>query len=223
MSDLRTEQNLVYRAAHLLQQKTKCNLGANIHLDKILPVGGGLGGGSSNAASTLVALNKLWDTRLTTHELAELGLQLGADVPVFIHGKAAFAEGVGEKITYCEPLEKYYVILKPNVSISTAAVFNEVNLPRNTPKRPFAELLHGKYTNDCEQIVRSHYPEVEAASRWLLKYAPTRLTGTGACVFAEFDNENSAQAVFRAKPKNLFGFVAKGLNISPLRQLEDLA
>ncbi|MFZ7158110.1 4-(cytidine 5'-diphospho)-2-C-methyl-D-erythritol kinase [Avibacterium gallinarum] len=216
---LKQEDNLIYRAARLLQQHTGCQLGANIHLDKILPMGGGVGGGSSNAATTLVALNALWKTQCSLEELAQLGLQLGADVPIFVHGKAAFAEGVGEKIHDCNPAEKWYVVLKPNVSISTGVIFQDPNLPRNTPKKPLSQLLAENYTNDCEKIVRDHYPEVEELLGWLLQYAPARLTGTGACVFAEFDDVQSAQAVYLNKPKDCFGFVAKGLNVSPLHQM----
>lgn len=210
------EQNLIYRAAKMLQQTTQTTLGASIHLEKHLPMGGGVGGGSSDAATTLVALNYLWQTQLSVDQLAELGLQLGADVPIFVHGKAAFAEGVGEKITYCQPPEKYYVVVKPNVAISTAKVFQDPNLPRQTPKKPLAVLLSENYTNDCEKVVRDHYPEVEQAIQWLVQYAPTRLTGTGACIFAEFDSQDRALAVFQQRPSDLTGFVAKGVNQSPL-------
>ncbi|OOF70533.1 4-(cytidine 5'-diphospho)-2-C-methyl-D-erythritol kinase [Rodentibacter caecimuris] len=210
------EQNLIYRAARLLQQHTKTSQGVKITLDKIMPMGGGIGGGSSNAATTLVALNYLWNTNLSLTTLAQLGLKLGADVPVFVQGKAAFAEGVGEKMTPCTPEQKWYVVLKPNVSISTATIFNDPNLPRNTAKKTLSELLTQKYTNDCQKIVINHYPQVEQALNWLLKYAPARLTGTGACVFAEFTDEQSAQAVFSQKPEHFFGFIAQGLNVSPL-------
>lgn len=221
LPNVKEEDNLIYRAAKMLQQKTDCTLGADIHLDKILPIGGGVGGGSSNAATTLVALNYLWKTCLSLAELATLGVKLGADVPVFVHGKAAFAEGVGEKLTDCEPPEKWFVILKPKTSISTAAVFACPDLPRNTPKRPLAELLVKEYGNDCEKVVRNYYPEVEETLSWLLKYAPSRLTGTGACVFAEFHDEKSAQAVFEMKPDSVSGFIAKGCNRSPLHQWLD--
>lgn len=219
IANLKTEDNLIYRAAKLLQEKAKISQGAIIHLEKILPMGGGVGGGSSNAATTLVALNYLWDANLSLDELAEIGLSLGADVPIFVHGHAAFAEGVGEKITYCNPPEKWFVVLKPQSSISTAVIFSDSHLPRNTPKRTLDTLLKSPYENDCQKIVLNHYPDVEKALNWLLQYAPARLTGTGACVFAEFDNEADAQACFQQKPKELFGFVAKGLNVSPLHQL----
>ncbi|HCL7156454.1 TPA: 4-(cytidine 5'-diphospho)-2-C-methyl-D-erythritol kinase, partial [Escherichia coli] len=174
---------------------------------------------SSNAATALVALNYLWNTQLSTKQLAKLGLMLGADVPIFVHGHAAFAEGVGEKITYCEPKEKWYVVLKPNVSISTATVFSDPDLIRNTPKQSLEQLLNQKYTNDCEKVVLNHYPEVEEILHRLLQYAPSRLTGTGACVFAEFNDEESAQLAFQTIPKNYFGFVAQGLNKSPLHNM----
>jgi len=217
--NLKTEDNLIYRAAKLLQEKANIQLGANIHLDKILPMGGGVGGGSSNAATALVTLNYLWQANLSIDELAKLGLTLGADVPIFVHGHAAFAEGVGEKITYCEPAEKWFVVLKPDDSISTTVIFQDPNLPRNTPKKSLEQLLSESYVNDCEKVVINHYSNVEKALNWLLQYAPARLTGTGACVFAEFDNEAEAQAVFRQKPEAFFGFVAKGLNVSPLHAM----
>ena len=217
--NLKTEDNLIYRAAKLLQEKANIQLGANIHLDKILPMGGGVGGGSSNAATALVALNYLWQANLSIDELAKLGLTLGADVPIFVHGHAAFAEGVGEKITYCEPAEKWFVVLKPDDSISTAVIFQDPNLPRNTPKKSLGQLLSESYVNDCEKVVINHYSNVEKALNWLLQYAPARLTGTGACVFAEFDHEAEAQSVFRQKPETFFGFVAKGLNVSPLHAM----
>ncbi|QDJ12520.1 4-(cytidine 5'-diphospho)-2-C-methyl-D-erythritol kinase [Mergibacter septicus] len=221
LPNIPTEQNLIFRAATLLQQTTQCHLGADLYLEKILPQGGGLGGGSSNAATTLVALNHLWQTGLSLENLAELGLTLGADVPVFIQGYAAFAEGIGEKLIQCEPAEKYYLVLKPNVSISTVDIFQAEHLPRNTPKRSLTDLLCQKYSNDCEKIVREKYSEVELAIKWLIQYAPTRLTGTGACVFAEFDTQEKAKFVYQQKPSYWEGFIAQGLNRSPLHQYLD--
>ena len=223
LDDVVLVDNLIFRAAKLLQQYTQTSLGASLSIEKKLPMGGGVGGGSSDAATTLVALNYLWQTNLSLSQLAELGLKLGADVPIFVHGKAAFAEGVGEKISYCEPDEKYYVVLKPNVAISTAKIFQDPKLPRNTPKRSLSQLLADVYTNDCEKVVRDHYPEVEQAIQWLVQYAPTRLTGTGACIFAEFDSQDAAIAVYQQRPTHLSGFVAKGVNRSPLYlALEDM-
>ncbi|MDO4698536.1 MAG: 4-(cytidine 5'-diphospho)-2-C-methyl-D-erythritol kinase [Pasteurellaceae bacterium] len=212
------EQNLIYRAAKLLQQHTACSQGANIGITKRLPMGGGVGGGSSNAATVLVALNQLWNTGLSLEQLAELGLQLGADVPIFVQGFAAFAEGVGEKLTPCSPPEKWYLVLKPNVSISTALIFQHPDLPRNTPKRSLDQLFRTNWANDCEKVVRDHYSVVDDLLAWLIQYAPSRLTGTGACVFAEFETEAAARHVFEQKPEHIQGFIAKGQNISPLHQ-----
>ncbi|SUB58927.1 4-diphosphocytidyl-2-C-methyl-D-erythritol kinase [Phocoenobacter uteri] len=215
-----TEQNLIYKAAKLLQNHTAyhSSFGAKIKLTKRLPMGGGVGGGSSNAATVLVGLNHLWKMGLSLSELAQLGLTLGADVPIFVQGRSAFAEGVGEKLTFCEPKEKWYLVLKPEVHISTAVVFNDPNLPRNTPKLSLDQLLSRKWGNDCEKVVKDHYSEVEDLIQWLVQYAPARLTGTGACVFAEFDNKEEAQNVFSLKPSGVSGFVAQGCNISSLHQ-----
>lgn len=218
------EQNLIIRAARLLQQhlqqqhpsSVKVSRGADISIDKRLPMGGGLGGGSSNAATVLVALNTLWQCGLSDEELAILGLTLGADVPVFIRGHAAFAEGIGEKLSFAEPVEKWYLVVHPGVSIPTPIIFSDPELKRNTPVRPLAALLSTPYANDCEPIARKRFREVEQALSWLLEYAPSRLTGTGACVFAEFDTESSARQVLSIAPEWLHGFVARGVNVSPL-------
>ncbi|MGD6738688.1 4-(cytidine 5'-diphospho)-2-C-methyl-D-erythritol kinase [Photobacterium leiognathi] len=213
---VKTEDNLIYRAAEALRQAANCDLGADIHIDKILPMGGGLGGGSSNAATTLVALNHLWQTNLSVDELAEIGLKLGADVPVFVRGTSAFAEGVGEKLQPAEPEEKWFLVAKPDISIATVDIFTHPDLPRNTEKRSLDALLRGVYENDCEKIVRSLNPEVDQALSWLLEYAPSRLTGTGACVFSEFNTQEEANAILKILPDWLHGFVAKGVNTSPL-------
>ncbi|WP_305837608.1 4-(cytidine 5'-diphospho)-2-C-methyl-D-erythritol kinase [Photobacterium leiognathi] len=213
---VKTEDNLIYRAAEALRQAANCDLGADIHIDKILPMGGGLGGGSSNAATTLVALNHLWQTNLSVDELAEIGLKLGADVPVFVRGTSAFAEGVGEKLQPAEPEEKWFLVAKPDISIATVDIFTHPDLPRNTEKRSLNALLRGVYENDCEKIVRSLNPEVDQALSWLLEYAPSRLTGTGACVFSEFNTQEEANAILKILPDWLHGFVAKGVNTSPL-------
>lgn len=215
---VRKEDNLIYRAAKLLQKTTACKQGARIGVTKNLPMGGGVGGGSSNAATVLVGLNELWQTGVSPEKLAELGLSLGADVPIFVRGRAAFAEGVGEILTPCAPAEKWYVVLKPEAAISTAAVFQDPRLPRNTPKRSMEKLLAGEWLNDCEKVVRDHYFKVEELIQELLQYAPFRLTGTGACVFAEFNSKSEAEKVFEHRPRNVYGFVAKGQNISPLHQ-----
>ncbi len=216
-----TEQNLIYKAAKLLQNHTAYTnpkLGAKMTVTKKLPMGGGVGGGSSNAATVLVGLNYLWKLGLSLQELADLGLTLGADVPIFVQGRSAFAEGVGEKLTFCEPQQKWYLVLKPDVHISTEVIFNNPNLPRNTPKLTLDQLLIKKWANDCEKVVKDYYSEVEYLANWLVQYAPTRLTGTGACIFAEFDTKKTAEKVFLLKPRGVTGFIAKGQNISPLHQ-----
>ncbi|MCX9573457.1 4-(cytidine 5'-diphospho)-2-C-methyl-D-erythritol kinase [Vibrio cholerae] len=218
LADVALEDNLIYKAAMALKNAAQSPLGADIQLHKVLPMGGGIGGGSSNAATTLVALNYLWQTGLSDNQLAEIGLALGADVPVFTRGFAAFAEGVGEELSAVEPEEKWYLVVRPAVSIATKDIFTHPQLMRNTPKRDLASLLATPYENDCEKIVRSLYPEVDKQLSWLLQYAPSRLTGTGSCVFAEFSSRKDAQAVFAQLSDNVLAFVAQGRNVSPLRK-----
>ncbi|MDC9817882.1 4-(cytidine 5'-diphospho)-2-C-methyl-D-erythritol kinase [Pectobacterium polonicum] len=218
------EQNLIVRAARLLQQHCEhhnihtIQRGADISIDKCLPMGGGLGGGSSNAATVLVALNHVWQSGLSVDSLAELGLQLGADVPVFVRGHAAFAEGIGEQLTPANPPEKWYLVAHPGVSIATPLIFSDPELTRNSPVRDLETLLNQTFVNDCEAIARKRFREVEQLLSWLLEYAPARLTGTGACVFAEFDTEFAARQVLDQAPEWLNGFVARGVNVSPLHR-----
>jgi len=218
------EQNLIVRAARLLQQHcithsiTTHPRGADISIDKRLPMGGGLGGGSSNAATVLVALNELWQCGLSDDQLADMGLTLGADVPVFVRGHAAFAEGIGEQLQPANPVEKWYLVAHPGVSIPTPVIFADAELKRDTPVRPLNALLQAPYANDCEPIARKRFREVEQLLSWLLQYAPSRLTGTGACVFAEFDSEPAALQVLNQAPAWLRGFVARGVNVSPLHR-----
>lgn len=212
------QDNLIWKAADALQRYTGCSYGADIELEKILPMGGGIGGGSSNAATTLVALNHLWQTQLSDDELAQIGLALGADVPVFVRGFAAFAEGIGEELSPASPAEKWYLVVRPNVSIATVDIFTHPDLPRNTPKRTLATLLNTPDENDCEKIVRMLYPEVDKQLSWLLQYAPSRLTGTGSCVFAEFSSQKEAEKILAQLPDETLAFVAQGRNISPLRE-----
>ncbi|WP_310607866.1 4-(cytidine 5'-diphospho)-2-C-methyl-D-erythritol kinase [Buttiauxella brennerae] len=218
------EENLIVRAARLLQDTALLmgslpqGAGADIGVEKQLPMGGGLGGGSSNAATVLVALNHIWNTGLTEDQLAALGVTLGADVPVFVRGFAAFAEGVGEKLTPVSPAEKWYLVAHPGVSIPTPVIFKDPELPRNTPVRSIDTLLNCEFGNDCEVIARKRFRKVDELLSWLLEYAPSRLTGTGACVFAEFDTENAARQVLKQAPEWLHGFVARGVNVSPLHQ-----
>ena len=209
--------DLIIRAAKALQQASACRLGVDIILQKRLPAGGGLGGGSSDAATTLVALNHLWGLELTVDQLAEIGLQLGADVPVFVRGKAAWAEGVGEQLTAIEPEEYWYLVLRPDCSVSTEKVFNSSDLTRNTPAIRIRDFLEDGGHNDCESVVRDLYPQVAEALDWLGQFAVARMTGTGSCIFAGFDKQQQAESVYEKLPQDWEGFVVKGLNNSPLQ------
>jgi 4-diphosphocytidyl-2-C-methyl-D-erythritol kinase len=214
-------EDLSVRAAHLLRAAAGSAAGATLYIDKRLPLGGGLGGGSSNAATTLVVLNRLWGLGLDIKALASLGLRLGADVPVFIHGRAAWAEGIGERLTPVTPPEMWYLVLVPPVSISTADIFSDAELTRDTPRTKIPDLLSGAGHNDCEAVVRRRYPEVAAALDWLNKFSPARMTGTGGCVFAAFDSEADAQRIVGQVPAGWQGFVARGVNYSPLHAAID--
>jgi 4-diphosphocytidyl-2-C-methyl-D-erythritol kinase len=208
--------DLVVRAARRLQEAGGTRAGVTIYNDKRLPVGGGLGGGSSDAATTLVVLNRLWGLGLDTDTLASLGRELGADVPVFVRGQAAWAEGIGDILTPVAPPEVWFLVVVPPVSVSTADIFSDAELTRDTPRMKIPDLLAGGGWNDCETVVRHRYPEVAAALDWLGAFSPARMTGTGACVFAAFDSEAAAQAVADQLPDHLSGFVARGVNRSPL-------
>ena len=213
---LPNEENLIIRAAKLLQQHTDCTKGARIVLTKRLPMGGGIGGGSSNAATTLLALNLLWQTQLSTEQLASLGKRLGADVPVFIHGRSAWAEGIGEIITPLDLPTRWYLVIRPNVHVSTADIFAKKKLTRDTPIIKVAAFLEGGGKNDCQDLVLESFPQVKEAIDWLNFFSQARLTGTGSCIFAAFDSEAEAKEVLALKPVHLQGFVAKGVNRSPL-------
>ena len=195
--------------------------GVSIRINKRLPMGGGLGGGSSNAATTLVGLNHLWHLGLSEDQLADLGLQLGADVPVFVRGRAAFGEGVGEILTPANPPEDWFVVLKPACEINTGKIFSAQGLTRDTPKMTIAPAFEGdasRYRNDCEDVVCELYPEVKKSLEWLSQFGPARLTGTGACIFGRFPTESAARIIWESKPSGITGFVAKGVNSSPLHQ-----
>ena len=218
VKDVDHDDNLIVRAARLLQNHTKTKHGALITLDKKLPMGGGLGGGSSNAATTLVALNQLWDCQLSKAELAQLGLSLGADVPVFIHGHAAWAEGVGEELTAISPPEPWYVVISPDCHVSTAQIFTSSQLTRDCRSITISRFLSGEGRNVCEDVVKKSYPPVAKALDWLSQYGSPRMTGTGACVFADFENQQKARQVLAMLPENWQGFIAKGSNESLLTQ-----
>ena len=210
------ESDLTVRAARLLQQTSHCSLGVEIHIDKHLPMGGGLGGGSSNAATTLVALNQLWQTELGNESLAKLGLQLGADIPVFIKGRTAWAEGIGEKLTPLDLGQPWFLVLIPQCHVATANIFAAPDLTRNTPRITIRDFLAGRGHNDCLPVVRRQYPEVATALEWLDQFAEARLTGTGACIYAVFERETDALEVLQQLPSGLEGFVSRGVNRSPL-------
>ena len=227
IAGLAVDDNLVMRAARRLKDYAhRPDAGADIRLDKRLPMGGGLGGGSSNAATTLLGLNHLWHLGLTIDELASIGLELGADVPVFVRGFAALGEGIGEKLTPAHPPEDWFVVLKPSCNINTGLIFSQQGLTRDTPRIKIAPAFEGdasRYRNDCEDTVRSLYPEVDHSLEWLSQFGPARLTGTGACIFGRFPTESNAQKVWASKPSGIDGFVARGVNISPLhRKLTEL-
>jgi 4-diphosphocytidyl-2-C-methyl-D-erythritol kinase len=218
------DSNLIVRAARLLQNESGCRLGADIQLVKRLPMGGGIGGGSSDAATALVGLDRLWQLGLGEDRLAELGLRLGADVPVFVRGRAAFAEGVGERLQPVQLSEPWFLVIAPQVSVSTAEIFSDPELTRNTPAITVRSLLAGGGHNDCQPVVEKRYPEVRNALSLLEKHVPARMTGTGACVFGSFPNQGEADKVRRQLPASLPRFVAQGRNVSMLhRVLEQTA
>jgi 4-diphosphocytidyl-2-C-methyl-D-erythritol kinase len=210
------EQDLVVRAARLLQRHSGTRLGADIALTKRIPLGGGLGGGSSDAATALVALNDLWGTGASGDDLARLGLSLGADVPVFLLGRNAWAEGVGERLTPVELPPRWFAVVRPPVAISTAAVFQAPELTRNSPRITIRGFLEAGGHNDCEPVVVARYPEVREALERLGRFGPARLTGTGSCVFAAFERPGEAEEAVAGLPAGWVGFAVRGLSRSPL-------
>ena len=214
------DDDLTVRAARLLQSATGCRSGATISLEKNLPMGGGLGGGSSDAATVLLALNHLWQTGLTRPELERLGLALGADVPVFVHGRNTFAEGVGEAFTDVELPPAAYLVLHPAVHVPTAAIFGAPELRRDTPAMRAADWRPGQGRNDLEPVACARFPEVARHLDWLRAQAPGALmTGSGACVFAAFPDRAAAQAILARRPAGMAGWVASGLEAHPLANL----
>jgi len=218
------DSNLIVKAARKLQDLSGTALGADIWLRKVLPMGGGIGGGSSDAATTLLGLNHLWNAGIDVDRLAALGLSLGADVPVFVRGHAAFAEGVGEILTPVEPEEPWYLVLVPQVSVSTAEIFSDPLLTRDSLPIKVRPVPKGNSRNDCEAVVSRRYPEVLNALNSLKKFTEARLTGTGSCVFGAFPSKAEADKVSHLLADTLTGFVAKGSNISMLhRKLQSLS
>lgn len=216
LKGLPEEQDLCVRAARLVQQRHAVSAGIEIRIDKRIPAGAGLGGGSSDAATTLVALNHYWQLGLGLTELAELGLALGADVPVFVYGQAAWAEGVGEQLTPVEPDEPWFVVLVPSCRIDTRSVFTDPDLTRDTRPLKIGAAVPDEAGNDCESVVFRRFPAVKAAAEWLSSYGQSRMTGTGSCVFAAFPDRDRAEAVLADRPSSMMGFVSRGRNRSPL-------
>ena len=211
--------DLTVRAARRLQSAAGVRQGVRIELVKRLPMGGGLGGGSSDAATVLMALNRLWGVCLSSAELQRLGLELGADVPVFLHGRTAFAEGVGERFTDLALAPAWYLVLVPTVQVPTAAVFAAPDLPRDTPAFSPQEWRPGQGGNDLEAVACRLYPEVVRHLEWLRRFGPARMSGSGACVFSEFEDRAAARAALALLPPDMTGFVARGLDRHPLLEL----
>ena len=212
------QDNLIVRAARLLQQATGSNQGCEIILSKKLPMGAGLGGGSSNAATTLVGLNSLWQCGLQLGDLAKLGGQLGADVPVFVRGNSAFAEGIGELLTPMKIPEQWYLVITPQAHISTAEVFSHPQLTRNTSPIKIRALSGEQYRNDCQSVVEKLYPAVKEVLDWARDYSNPLMTGTGASVFCSFDSQTKAKKALNLVPKQWNAFIARGENRSSLHQ-----
>jgi 4-diphosphocytidyl-2-C-methyl-D-erythritol kinase len=215
-AEIPADLDLSIRAARLLAREADVRSGVGIHLVKNIPSQAGLGGGSSDAATVLVALNRLWGIEFGIERLAKIALELGADVPVFVRGHAAWVEGVGERIEPAEYPENWYLVVKPSASVSTAEIFQAAELTRNSPITTIRAFLAGGGRNDCTSAVRGRYPEVAEALDWLQVYGEARLTGTGACVFAVLPDEKAAKAAKARLPARWAGFIVRGMNRSPL-------
>ncbi|MFT5505007.1 MAG: 4-diphosphocytidyl-2-C-methyl-D-erythritol kinase [Gammaproteobacteria bacterium] len=216
--DLEPDKDLVFRAATLLKSYGQVDNGVDISVKKSIPIGGGLGGGSSDAAACLLALNYLWELALDIEQLAVIGLQLGADVPVFIKGQACWAEGVGERI---EPVildESVYFVLNPRINVSTVEIFNAKELTRNCDPITIRAFLGGLGQNVFEPVVFARYPEIKAARDWLAQYADVRLTGTGGCLFARFDSKAEAESIKNRIPDQWQAFIVLAMNSNPVHQ-----
>jgi 4-diphosphocytidyl-2-C-methyl-D-erythritol kinase len=221
-AEVSPEQDLVVRAARRLRQQAGAwTAGARIRVRKRIPMGGGLGGGSSDAATTLVVLNRLWNLGLKIDEIAAIGLELGADVPVFVHGCNAWAEGVGERLTPVELPPRWFLILHPGVQVATRDVFQAPELTRDSPLTTIRGFFDSGGRNDCEPVVRQRFPAVAEALDWLSRFAPARLTGTGSCIFASFERAADAERIAARVPDSWRSFVARGLDRSPLQAALD--
>ena len=216
------EDNLIIKAARLLQTQAsyKQTMGANIQINKILPIGGGLGGGSSNAATTLVALNSIWQLGLTKNQLKSRALKLGADVPVFVHGESCAAKGIGEHFEAVELEASWYLIIVPDCHVNTGEIFSDPTLTRNSKTirihAPTTWKVLGTLRNDCESLVKDKYPEVKQALTWLSQFGIARMTGTGSCVFSVFSSEQKAREIADDRPEGTKAIITRGVNQSPL-------
>lgn len=219
LPDVPCEDNLIVRAARRLQTETGCRKGVDIDIVKRLPMGGGLGGGSSNAATALLALNHLWQLGIPRQRLQNIGLELGADVPVFVYGRNAFAEGLGEALQAVDLPPAWYVVLEPPVHVPTAAVFNAPELKRNTAAIHAVDWKRGFGVNDLEAVTASRFPAVAEHLRWLSAFGEARMTGSGACVFVELARPETAHKIIERLPSDMRGWVAAGLDRHPLFEL----
>ena len=217
-SAVAASEDILLRAAGLLQTRFNVDKGISINIDKRIPIGGGLGGGSSNAATCLLALNRLWELDLSLRQLAEIGLELGADVPVFIYGRAAWATGIGEVLETIELTEPIYVVIDPKIEVSSAKIFAAQELTRNNDPLTIRAFLRGSGSNVCEPVVRKRYPGVGEAIDWLSQYATARMSGTGACVYAAFDSHEQAETIKSRVPKQWIAHIAKAMNRNPVHQ-----
>ena len=212
------EMDLAVRAARQLQAASGSRQGVDLRITKRIPIQGGLGGGSSDAATTLVALNELWGIDLPVGQLADMGRELGADLPLFIHGHSAWGEGVGDRLTPLQLPPRHYAVIFPGIGVSTAAVFQASELTRNSPSLTIRAFLQAGGRNDCAPVATGRYPEVARALGWLARRGDARLTGTGSCVFAGFTERAQAEAALSELPGEWSGFVAQGLDQSPLQE-----
>ena len=220
LNSVELQQNLIYKAVEILKPFAKAQTGLNIRLEKNIPMGAGLGGGSSDAATTLIVVNQLWQCGLSIDQLAALGLQLGADVPVFVHGRNAWAEGIGEHLSFIDLDQKQYIILKPDCFISTQQLFSQKTLTRDTKPTKFCayQLKPSSFGNNFEPVARSLYPEVDVAMRYLDQFGTAKLTGTGACVFVEVTEKMNVSEVLNHSPYK--AYLVNSLNESPLIQFK---
>ncbi|MDQ9008711.1 4-(cytidine 5'-diphospho)-2-C-methyl-D-erythritol kinase [Acinetobacter gerneri] len=220
LNEVDLQQNLIFRAAEMLKPYAKQVTGLDISIEKNIPMGAGLGGGSSNAATTLIVLNQLWQCGLNTEQLAELGVKLGADVPIFVHGRNAWAEGIGEHLTFIDLDQKQHIVLKPDCFISTQRLFSQKTLTRNTKTTTFCayQLKPSSFGNNFEPLARSLYPEVDEAMQYLDQFGVAKLTGTGACVFIEINDDMNTDEILKNSPCK--AYLVNSLNESPLNHFK---